>query len=500
MRPRCSRRGAAGAAALGLAAAWLAGCSDTRLDPMSCHSHPCAPGRVCDRASNRCVLAPDGGPGEAGAPPSGFDAPPARLDAPAMDGPSSEAHADVPGAGTLDGALDVPLGSPDVPAVIALDGPASAPLDVALDGSPTGAIDTRVPDAAGSCALDQDCGAAAPYCLAGRCVACRTSSECGGGAPICSTSHTCVSCALADGGCPANAPACEADSGRCVACVDNGGCSVPTRPICDPASFTCVPCARDEECAGVGPGICLAHLDGRCATDDEAIYVGPPDPATCSDTAASAGTRAVPYCTAERGVRAANAKGKALVVLAGALSGGFSGIALDAPLAVVGRNAVLNADDYADGIGITSGELYLRGITVAGSAARATGIGINAQATLGATLVLRLRDCTIRGNPGGGVLLAGAAFDIENSTVTGNGPGETAAGVTFGGIRIEGTPSAGPASIRRSTITDNLAPGLSCASAIQGTGVLATGNAVREIASSCALVSCGVPGPACGAE
>ena len=110
--------------------------------------------------------------------------------------------------------------------------------------------------------------------------------------------------------------------------------------------------------------------------------------------------------------------------------------------------------------------------------------------------------CTVKDNPGGGVFLAGSAFDIRNSTVTGNGPGQTMAGLVWGGIRVESLPVGGQASLDLVTIEDNLATGLSCSTSIQGHGVLASGNTSVDVANSCgALVGfCSTPSLTCGAQ
>jgi hypothetical protein len=126
--------------------------------------------------------------------------------------------------------------------------------------------------------------------------------------------------------------------------------------------------------------------------------------------------------------------------------------ALSASLTVVGRSGIITPADYADGISITGGELYLRGLTVAGNPSGVTGIGINAQAATGATVVLHMDGCTVKDNPGGGILLAGAAFDIRNSTITGNGPAQTADGTIWGGIRVDSLPPTGQASLDLVTI------------------------------------------------
>jgi hypothetical protein len=473
--------------------AWTSGCDDTRRDWSSCVQEKCDDGFVC--VSQRCVRASDGGSfdGQAAEATPMLDGPPRPFDVAPPDAPAVEVSAEVAGPTSIDAVIDR---AADAPVTPALDATLDAPADVAIDL----AVDTRVPDAAGTCAGDDDCGGATPYCVDGRCAACKSSAQCQGGAPICSATHACVSCAAVDAGCAGTTPACEADSGRCVECASNDGCPLPTKPICDGATHTCMPCTSDGQCAGVGPGVCMAHLDGRCAADAETVYAGSTEMANCSDLA-GAGSATRPYCSAQQAVLAAKARGKALVLLTGALSGGFTGIALSAPLTVVGRDVRLTPADFSDGIGITSGEIYLRGLTiVGGSAAAQTGIAINAQASANATLFVHIDACTIIGNPGGGILLGGAAFEIRNTVVTGNGPGQTAGGTTFGGIRVDSIPAGVTARLERVTLSDNLGPGLSCAGTVAADGVLASGNTTANVTTSCGITPCPTASATCGAQ
>lgn len=496
-------RGASQALAVWLAALlapmFLQGCDATRRDWRTCFTTTvCDHGYTCTK-DHQCVRAVDAG---------GLDGQaPADLAQPAADGPAAVVLDVAAGDASM---IDAARGEALPPFVLdaaldeGIDAVPGAAIDAGIDNvedaSVDLAIDTRVPDAPGSCSSDGDCMGQAPYCVDGRCVACKTSEECQSGTPICSAGHACISCAAVDSGCPSSAPACEVDSGRCVECASNDDCQLATKPICDGTSNTCVACTSDAQCAAAGPGVCMSHLDGHCAKDSETVYVGSAGPNPCSETATDAGSASVPFCTAEKGVRTAQAKGKPLVVLSGALIGGFTAIALTAPLTVVGKSATIVPGDLSDGIGVTSGVLYLRGLTVAGSAARATGIGINAQATVGATLDIHVDDCAVTGNPGGGIMLAGAAFDIRNTTVADNGPGQTSGGVSFGGIRVDSLVPTASANLDFVTIENNLAPGLSCAGVIQGQGVLATGNALLNIATSCAITSCTAPSPTCGAQ
>jgi hypothetical protein len=110
--------------------------------------------------------------------------------------------------------------------------------------------------------------------------------------------------------------------------------------------------------------------------------------------------------------------------------------------------------------------------------------------------------CKVADNPGGGILLNGAAFDIRNTTVTGNGPNTDS--TPWGGIYVQSLPASGATNLTFVTIQNNPGPGLVCASAtaIQGTGVLATGNTLSQISTSCGVTSCSPldGGTGCGAQ
>jgi hypothetical protein len=519
----------------------LQACDDTRRNWSSCREHPCDPSQYCN-AFYQCEAYLDAGAADAGPidAPVPIDGPP-LWDGGPMDGPMTDASADVPMvadvAQRMDGGADATVGSA---------------LDATVDATVAGAIDAYLPDAPGTCAANEDCpDASAPLCLEGRCVACVTAKDCKGSTPVCSAAHACVSCAAVDAGCPADSPMCEIDTGRCVECLSDaqctgdsaksfcrsgtcvgcggagvsacatrnpnrpaclaGGtcvecagdanCGSASKPICDLTSNSCKPCASDLECAGKpsGPGVCLVQ-DGHCASDEETIFAGTDGAIPCSETSLSAGTRATPYCTLQTAVGAAKSKGKTVVLATGLFTSGFTGVALAQPLTIVGKSARITPASYSDGIGISAGELYLRGLTITGSSNLQTGIGINAQVASGASLTLHLDGVSVTGNPGGGILLGGAAFDIRNTSVVGNGPGQTTGGAIFGGIRVDSMPAAGPTNLSLVTLQGNAAPGLSCAGSIQGTGVLASDNAVLDIAASCGITACSKASDVCGAQ
>jgi hypothetical protein len=240
----------------------------------------------------------------------------------------------------------------------------------------------------------------------------------------------------------------------------------------------------------------MGHIDGHCATDAETIYV---QNVTGCLTTTGGGTLAAPFCTARLGVNVgASTSGKSLVLLTGALAD-FSVAVSSKSLTVVGKSAVITPALATNAIDITSGEVYLRGLTVQGAAT--TGMGINAAPPGGSTVTLHMNSCTVSNNPGGGILLNGAAFDIQNTTVTGNGP--NTASTPWGGIYVQSLPTSGPTALSFVTIQNNPGPGLVCApsASIQGTAVLAIGNTLTQITSACAVTSCTPDaGTACGAQ
>jgi hypothetical protein len=242
-------------------------------------------------------------------------------------------------------------------------------------------------------------------------------------------------------------------------------------------------------------------IDGHCATDAETIYVGTLGTATCSET--NAGTVQAPVCSLLNGVGLAKSGSKPVVVLRGTLSASSTNIAVSSALTIVGKNSAIVAPAAATGadcITITAGEIYLRNLKIQGSASPQTGMGIKAAPDPGSTVTLHMDTCAVTNNPGGGILLNGAAFDIKNTSVNGNGPGQTTGGNPWGGIRVDALPSSGTTSLNLVTINTNNPAGLSCAGSIQGTGVLATGNTSIQISNSCAITACTPASATCGVQ
>jgi hypothetical protein len=118
---------------------------------------------------------------------------------------------------------------------------------------------TDVPE----CKTASDCTSpAAPFCVAGNCVAaCQANADCQ---------------SLVD------TPFCQTTSGKCVACLDSNACSAD-KPVCDAGLNVCRGCDRDDQC---GSGVCV-DSQGRCAMANEIVYVSEhaTDNAMCSAAA-----------------------------------------------------------------------------------------------------------------------------------------------------------------------------------------------------------------------
>lgn len=325
------------------------------------------------------------------------------------------------------------------------------------------------------CTDDRQCSAAKPVCVVGGvCVGCVA-----GVSQSCATLH-------------ASTPICG-PNGACVECAGSSDCLSATKPVCDPQSFTCGKCAIDDDCAGrPGPGVCMAHQDGRCASEGETIYVQ--QTAACTATADPAGgTSAAPFCGFDKAAVALSST-RRLFVIRGTVQGAawtLQGAARDSQVSIVGQQSAVIAGGASPGLRIVGADVYARSITVTLSAQ----IGIDAS---GGSF-LHLDDVKVDTNRGGGILLDASQFDIRNTTVTGNGPGLLPGDISWGGLRIQNAPATAPLNLDLVSITGNAGPGLLCTSAIQGNGVFATNNSTLDVGPTCGITSCGAPSATCGA-
>jgi hypothetical protein len=329
---------------------------------------------------------------------------------------------------------------------------------------------------------------------------CTVATQCPGEKPICDTGscRPCDATRLSDG------PACASrdgtqpicgPAGACVQCVSatSSDCNTdPAKPICDLKSNSCVACTTDADCVtkGVGPGICMSQQDGRCVADSEVIYVE--NTASCALDALTtgAGSAATPFCEPQNAMDAVTPS-RSVLLISGSVAGlQWNPVGVAAAVSLIGRASAAIVGGLQAGISISGTEaIYARDITIR--------TGEKEGVTAGSGSMLQLESVTIDSNLGGGILLDGAAFDIRNSTISNNGP---SADLSWGGIRVQSLPASGSTAIQLTTIQGNKAPGLSCAAAIQGVGVFASGNSTGDISPTCGIVACAPPGPTCGAQ
>lgn len=321
----------------------------------------------------------------------------------------------------------------------------------------------------------------------------------------------------ADGGYDGSAGVCEPDAGMCVECLEDNDCaSKPKTPICE--ARTCRACKTDAECKS-GPSICMT--DGHCATTGEVIYVEF-NPSGCPG---ADGSSTKPFCTPNDAV-ARLADGVNVIVIRGPAADrmtlnttGFSPV-------IVGKNNASVPATAATAIQVMSDNVLIRdltvtggtaitskGIVVSGSSTALTlsnvrvnlGMGLGIQAGTGTQFVMK--GCTVENNlgmngmGGGGILLDGGNFTIDNTTVSNNGPGDDS-GTTWGGLRIKNVPPTGPKILHLVTVKDNKNTGISCTGGVNGMGVLATGNGggVEITTGTCGFSSCAMAGADCGSQ
>jgi hypothetical protein len=234
----------------------------------------------------------------------------------------------------------------------------------------------------------------------------------------------------------------------------------------------------------------MSHQDGRCASDGEVIYVENKGGCASSAITPMAGSASTPFCGPQIALDALTTSRRILLI-----SGPVAGLQWNGsganPISVIGRASAAIVGGLQSGIALSgAGELYARDIVIR----RSDAAGVAAQN--GA--VLRLDHVTVDSNGGGGILVDGAAFDVRNTTITSNGPGQSGA-TTWGGMLATNILASGPANLELVTIRNNNPVGLSCSGGVTGTGVLATDNTSINIANTCGITACSPAGPTCGA-
>jgi hypothetical protein len=237
--------------------------------------------------------------------------------------------------------------------------------------------------------------------------------------------------------------------------------------------------------------VCLAHQDGRCASEAETIYVQ--QTATCVATAdPTAGSATTPFCGLDKGAVALSPT-RRLFVVRGTVQGTawtLQGTATDPQISLVGQQTAVLAGGASPGLRIVGANLFCRALKIT----RSVDVGI----VVSGAATLRLEDSSVDNNGGGGVLLQQSSFDLRNVTVSDNGPG-TLNLATWGGIAIVDPPANGSKRLQRVSIVQNKGPGLSCSTVVDGDGVRADQNSTVDVNPTCGVTSCGAPSATCGA-
>jgi hypothetical protein len=233
----------------------------------------------------------------------------------------------------------------------------------------------------------------------------------------------------------------------------------------------------------------MSQIDGHCATDSETVYVQ--NSSACTSTSGSGGTATVPYCSMEPVGIAANAT-HTLVVIRGPVNAAdwtYQRGVGSPETSFIGQQAAAIGSGASPAFNMDSGTVYFRGLKLSSS------LAVCIQATGG---TLDLDTVVVDSCAGGGIYLDGAAFDIENTTVTNNGPGMVGA-TSWGGVLISVLPTSGTTLLKLDTIQGNKGPGVACIGQISGTGIYATGNSTSDVGMSCGVTTCSPIGPTCGA-
>jgi hypothetical protein len=396
----------------------------------------CANGLMC--VHNECVV-PDGGLDDGAA-----DA----VDAPYGDGPRSDAAAD-----DRDGAT-------------------------AGDGGDGGI----------ACRADDDCkgNARGERCdvVSGACVGCVSHEQCSSPAkPLCSAERVCVACNAAGAAtCGSRAgalPMCDPASGACVECLKSDDCPRAS-PICD-GKHRCVPCTTDAQCADRkdGPGVCLVNEAGRCATNDETVFLE--SRSGCAGAAVGDGSSGNPFCGTKRaidalapGKRVIKARSKTNVPLDGFT---YARTDLGGAATIVG-DGVVAFESTADAVHVSAGEIHLRGLRI--SSRSGTGVVVDPGATL------HMSRCTVHDSGAGGLYVNGGGFDVTNTVLANNQKATAGYPVEFGGAYLLGV-NGKPQRFSYNTVAGNEGFGVFCEVAIETRGLLLAGTGVNK--SGCTLVA-----------
>jgi hypothetical protein len=222
----------------------------------------------------------------------------------------------------------------------------------------------------------------------------------------------------------------------------------------------------------------MSHQDGRCASSAETIIV-----------TSSSGN--LPSTSVPSGIR--------LVVIRGSVTGNITWTLSTSQMTIVGQNTGTltgpgsAATTQTGTVHAIGGDLYVRNLSIT---AGSPGLWAESGA------VVRLSHVNVSDNTAGGILLDGAGFDIQNTTVNNNGPNSY--NFIFGGIFVQNATT--PKSLALSTITGNGQVGVACSSGTTivpaTTSVLVSGSAGGiDVGTSCGGITlCTTASTTCGVQ
>lgn len=302
---------------------------------------------------------------------------------------------------------------------------------------------------------------------AGKCVGCLGDVDCEDKAnPICGASHACGPCMTGSTQCgdrDAGTPFCS--SGACVECTTSSDCTADAKkPICNTSMGACVPCTADTQCANkpnlVGPGVCMFHQDGHCATDAETVYVQPSSTMCVSGSGTTGGTTSMPFCQLAAAVTSAGAR-RLFVLRGGSIAGGTT-ISGGGPYSIVGQSATITADVGQAGLHVSGADVYVRGVKIGTLNAATIGIIADSSATI------RLDGVEVDNMPQGGLRVTDSAgYDVFNCIFAGNGGTRDEGNRFIGGVWIDAPPSSQSARFAFNTVVVSKEAGVICASVTQ---------------------------------
>jgi hypothetical protein len=200
----------------------------------------------------------------------------------------------------------------------------------------------------------------------------------------------------------------------------------------------------------------------------------------------------MPFCTMQPAVIALTTA-KRLIVVRGAVQAANYTIQTNGgspQITLIGQATGSIVGGLYSALVVDAADVYARDISLRVSAT----VGVVAQNAA----LLRLDHVSVDNNTGGGILVDGAGFEIRNSQITSNGPGDIG-GFPWGGIRVQNIQ--GPSLLELVTVQNNNQVGISCSAAVTGNGVLASGNAGGvDVSPTCQITPCSPASATCGAQ